>query len=68
MAQKTVVILSDDIDGSEASEIINFALDGSEYEIDLNNDHANEPRKALERERPLAAAVVLPAVNPAVPP
>ena len=36
MAQKTVVILSDD-------------LDGSEYEIDLNAAHASELRSALER-------------------
>lgn len=49
MAQKTVVIISDDIDGSEADETIRFALDESEYEIDLNNDHANELRGALER-------------------
>lgn len=49
MAKKTVVILSDDLDGSEASESIQFALDGTEYEIDLNNDNANELRGALER-------------------
>lgn len=49
MAQKTVVVLSDDLDGSEANETINFALDGAEYEIDLNNDHAKELRQALER-------------------
>src|SRR5687767_9473895 len=49
MAQKTVVILSDDIDGSEANETIRFALDGAEYEIDLNNDNARELRGALER-------------------
>ncbi|SEQ81153.1 Lsr2 family protein [Arthrobacter sp. OV608] len=49
MASKTVVILSDDLDGSEASETIRFALDNSEYEIDLNEGHANELRQALER-------------------
>ncbi|UKA68358.1 Lsr2 family protein [Arthrobacter sp. FW306-05-C] len=49
MAQKTVVILSDDIDGSEANETITFGLDGSEYEIDLNEAHASELRSALER-------------------
>lgn len=49
MAKKTVVLLEDDIDGSEASETINFALDGSEYEIDLNEAHANELRQAFER-------------------
>lgn len=47
--QKTVVILSDDIDGSEASQTIRFSLDNTEYEIDLNEGHANELRQALER-------------------
>lgn len=47
MAKKTVVFLEDDIDGSEAKETIFFSLDGSEYEIDLNEGHANELREAL---------------------
>lgn len=49
MAKKTVVLLEDDIDGSEAKETISFALDGSEYEIDLNEGHAIELREALIR-------------------
>lgn len=49
MAKKTVVLLEDDIDGSEATETLSFALDGSEYEIDLNEGHANELRDALAR-------------------
>jgi hypothetical protein len=49
MAKKTVVLLEDDIDGSEATETLSFALDGSEYEIDLNEGHANELREALAR-------------------
>jgi hypothetical protein len=49
MAQKTVVSLFDDIDGSEASETIRFALEGAEYEIDLNGKHANELRETLKR-------------------
>lgn len=47
--QKTIVILSDDLDGSEASETITFALDGTEYEIDLNDSNAAELREALQR-------------------
>jgi hypothetical protein len=47
MAKKTVVLLEDDIDGSEATETLSFALDGSEYEIDLNEGHAKELREAL---------------------
>lgn len=49
MARKTVVILEDDLDGSEADETISFAVDGAEYEIDLNTGHANELRRALDR-------------------
>lgn len=49
MAKKTVVVLEDDIDGSEGSETVSFALDGSEYVIDLNEGHANELRGALSR-------------------
>lgn len=37
----------DDIDGSEAAETVHFALDDREYEIDLNEDHANRLREAL---------------------
>ncbi|WP_392965585.1 Lsr2 family protein [Streptomyces sp. LN245] len=48
MAQRVVVTLSDDIDGSEAAETIAFGLDGKSYEIDLNRVNAEELRKALE--------------------
>lgn len=48
MARKTRVILTDDIDGSEASTTIEFSLDGISYEIDLNDDHAAQLREALE--------------------
>lgn len=47
MAQKVVVTLSDDIDGSEAAETIAFGLDGKSYEIDLNEANAKKLRKAL---------------------
>jgi hypothetical protein len=47
MARKTIVILSDDLDGSEANETIQFALDGTEYEIDLNESNAAELRNAF---------------------
>jgi Lsr2 len=49
MAKKTVVLLEDDLDGSEAKETVSFALDGSEYEIDLNEGHAIELRETLTR-------------------
>ncbi len=47
MAQRVVVTLSDDIDGSEAAETIAFGLDGKSYEIDLNEGNAEKLRKAL---------------------
>lgn len=47
MAQKVNIVLVDDIDGSEARETVSFALDGSTYEIDLNDDNAQKLRDAL---------------------
>lgn len=47
VAQKVVVTLFDDIDGSEAAETIAFGLDGKSYEIDLNETNAKKLRKAL---------------------
>ena len=49
MAQKVNVILVDDIDGSDAVETASFGLDGTQYEIDLNSDHAQELRGQLDR-------------------
>ena len=48
MAQKTQIILVDDIDGSEATQTVTFALDGVNYEIDLNDDHAAALRETVE--------------------
>lgn len=47
MAQKTVITLTDDIDGSEASETVVFGLDGATYEVDLNEAHAEDLREVL---------------------
>lgn len=47
--RKTVVVLEDDIDGSEATETLSFGLDGVEYEIDLNQGHADELRETRRR-------------------
>ncbi|MGC5345020.1 histone-like nucleoid-structuring protein Lsr2 [Streptomyces sp. DT24] len=47
MAQRVVVILSDDIDGGAAAETVAFALDGKSYEIDLSPTNAKKLRKAL---------------------
>jgi hypothetical protein len=47
MAQRVNVVLVDDLDGSDAAETVSFALDGVDYEIDLNDKHAGELRNAL---------------------
>jgi hypothetical protein len=49
MAQKIQTLFIDDIDGSEAEGTVRFALDGAEYEIDLNAKHAEALRKSLAR-------------------
>ena len=47
MAQKVNIVLVDDIDGSEATETVSFGLDGTTYEIDLNDKNAAGLRDAL---------------------
>jgi hypothetical protein len=47
MAKKTVVTLTDDIDGSEAAETVEFGIDGFLYGIDLSAAHAEELRDRL---------------------
>ena len=47
MAQKKHVVLVDDIDGSPASETVLFGLDGVEYEVDLNEAHAEALRESF---------------------
>ncbi|MCY7394953.1 MAG: Lsr2 family protein [Nocardioides sp.] len=47
MAQKIHIVLEDDIDGGDASETVTFGLDGTSYEIDLNDENAAALRDAL---------------------
>ena len=49
VAQKIQTLFIDDIDGSEAEGTVRFALDGADYEIDLNAKNAEALRKALSR-------------------
>jgi len=49
VAQKIQTLFIDDIDGSEAEGTVRFALDGADYEIDLNAKHAEALRQALSR-------------------
>jgi hypothetical protein len=47
MARKTIVTLTDDLDGSPADETISFAFEGKSYTIDLNAKNAAKLRKAI---------------------
>ena len=51
MAEKTIVQLIDDLDGSTGGDIesVQFSLDGVNYEIDLNEENAATLRGELER-------------------
>jgi len=47
MAQQRTVRFVDDLDGSEASGTVTFALDGHSYEIDLSEQNASRLHDAL---------------------
>ena len=49
MAQKIQTLFVDDLDGSAAEGTIRFGLDGTDYEIDLNAEHAQALRDVLAR-------------------
>jgi Lsr2 len=46
MAQR--VVLTDDLDGSEATQTISYTINGQEYEIDLSEDNVQRFHQALE--------------------
>src|SRR3954467_10545068 len=52
MAQRTVVQLVDDIDGTQIAdnqgETVTFGLDGATYEIDLTDQNAKQLRDAVQ--------------------
>ena len=47
MAKRTEVVLVDDVDGGTADLTVQFALDGSSYEIDLSSQNADRLRNVL---------------------
>lgn len=47
MVQRIQILLEDDLDGSDASETVSFAMDGVTYEIDLNDSNAAKLRADL---------------------
>jgi nucleoid-associated protein Lsr2 len=50
MAQKVIVELVDDLDGTASEDIstVSFSLDGADYEIDLSAENADNLRGLLE--------------------
>lgn len=54
MARKTQILLVDDIDGTDATNTVTFGLDGVAYEIDLNDENAQQMRSELEKWTALA--------------
>ena len=46
MAQR--VVLTDDLDGSEATQTLQYMIDGQEYEIDLSEENVQRFHEALE--------------------
>jgi hypothetical protein len=49
MSRETVVVLKDDLDGSEATESVTFSVRGTDYEIDLNERNVAAFDRALEK-------------------
>ena len=47
MATRVVTELHDDIDGSGATQTVRFAIDGTEYEIDLSDRNADRLRESI---------------------
>ena len=47
MAREMKVVLTDDIDGSEAAETVRFGLDQGTYEIELSDENAEKMRAAF---------------------
>jgi geranylgeranyl pyrophosphate synthase len=49
MATRVETYMVDDIDGSKATQTVQFALDGNEYSIDLSDRNAEKLRGDLEK-------------------
>jgi Lsr2 len=43
------VVLTDDLDGTEATQTITFTIDGQEYEIDLSDENVQRFHEASEQ-------------------
>jgi hypothetical protein len=48
VAQRTIIQLTDDLDGAAADRTVNFGYEGVTYELDLSTKNADKFAKALE--------------------
>lgn len=48
MAKQVITVLTDDLDGGDADETVEFGLDGVNYTIDLSEKNAGKLRKILD--------------------
>lgn len=48
MAKRTIVTITDDLDGSEDAETVTFGYDGRTYEIDLSDENRAKLEQALQ--------------------
>ena len=48
MASRTLLVLTDDTDGSDADVTVKFGLDGTQYAIDLSDANAKKLLGALD--------------------
>lgn len=48
MATQVIELITDDLDGTDADETVQFAYNGADYTIDLNAKNAARLRRALK--------------------
>ena len=48
MAQRTTVVITDDLDGTEGADTVTFAFEGIEYQVDLSESNVKKLKKALD--------------------
>jgi hypothetical protein len=48
MAKQIITVLTDDLDGGDADQTVEFGLDGVNYSIDLSEKNAGKLRKILD--------------------
>ncbi len=47
MARREVVVVTDDLDGTEGAQTVTFGYQGAQYEIDLSEENVAELEEAL---------------------